>query len=297
MSTEITSYTTNEEVTSINEYYVNGDGSVNYDAIAEAIKTGDEVNFNTEDLICAYLQGTGALPDFMMSPESYLGSPDDYPWLWETEVVESLQQLGDLYGNNNGVFDEGDLASVQNFLTWGGVTTSTTESGESSESGESDESTIDQIEDYLESEGIDEETSEDTAEEVYNLFNVNDLSEVMSLFISMGNPGIALLMYVAYGLSGATRELQEAAKGVMEESNEEMEDLLDELQDIDPEDISAQYDSQAISQQLGVITTVLSTMGEFIQNAQDVLDQMIELASNLSEQSTNTLRTVNRNIG
>lgn len=290
MATEITSYTTNEEVTSINEYYINGDGSVNYDAIAEAIKIGDEANFNTEDLICAYLQGTGELPDFMMSPESYLGSPDDYPWLWETEVVESLQQLGDLYGNNNGVFDEGDLGSVQNFLTWGGVTTSTTD-------GESDESVIDEIEDYLESEGIDEEASEDAAEEVYNLFNVNDLSEVMSLFISMGNPGIALLMYVAYGLSGATRELQETALDVMEDSNEEMEDLVDDLQDIDPEDISAQYDSQAISQQLGVITTVLSTMGEFIQNAQDVLDQMIELASNLSEQSTNTLRTVNRNIG
>lgn len=287
MTTQITDYTSQEEVQSIYDFYAEEDGSVNYDEISSAIQTGDTTNFTIEDLITAYMQGTGGeLPEFMLTPEASMPNPDDFPWLWEDSVVFSLQQLGDLYGNNDGAFGEGDLQSIRDLLSWG-----------ESAIGASDDGLIDDIESALEEMGVDEENSDEAAEEIYNLFNVNDLSEVMSLFLSMGNPGVALLLYTAYGLAPATQALQEAATDVIEDGNKEMEDLLDDLGDIDPEDITAQYDSQVISQQLNVVSTVLQTMGQFIQDAQDVIDQMIELASNLSEQASQTTASVTRNIG
>lgn len=287
MTTQITDYTSQEEVQSIYDFYAEEDGSVNYDEISEAIQTGDDSNFAIEDLITAFMQGSGGeLPEFMLTPEASMPNPDDFPWLWEDSVVFSLQQLGDLYGNNDGAFGEGDLQSIRDLLSWGETATGT-----------SDDGLVDEIESALEEIGVDEEDSDEVAEEIYNLFNVNDLSEIMTFFLGMGNPGVALLLYTAYGLAPATRELQEAAVEVIEDGNDEMEDLLDDLGDIDPEDLNAQYDSQVISQQLNVVSTVLQTMGQFIQDAQDVIDQMIELASNLSEQASQTTASVTRNIG
>lgn len=286
---QITSSTSTEEVQSVYTYYVQSDGSVDYAAIATAIETGDDSNFDIDDMITAYLQGQGQLPDFMMSPEAYLGNPEDYPWLWQEDVVASLQQLGDLYGNNDGVLDSGDLASIKNFLTWGGLFDSGTS--------EIEKDLISQIEDALSDMGADDDVASGAADNIYNLFNTNDLSEVMTLFLSMGNPGVALLLYVAYGLAPETQNLQQAAVDVIEDSNKQMEDLMDDLKDIDPEDIEAQYESQAISQQLSVISSVLSTMSQFIQDAQNVIDKMLEMASNLSQQSNQTVSSTIRNIG
>jgi len=286
---QVTSNTSTEEIQEIYNYYVSDDGtSVDYDAIATAIETGDDSHGSIDDMITAYLQGQGQLPDFMMSPEAYLGNPEDYPWLWETDVVSSMQQLGDLYGNNDGVLNEGDLASIRNFLTWGGAV--------DAETGELESDLISQIEASLEEMGVDEENADDAASDIYNLFSTNDLSEVMTLFMSMGNPGVALLLYVAYGLAPESQDLQEAAVDVIGDSNEQMEELMDDLKDIDPEDITAQYDSQAISQQLSVISSVLSTMSQFIQDAQDMIDKMLEMASNLSQQSNQTVASTIRNI-
>ena len=160
-----------------------------------------------------------------------------------------------------------------------------------------DSNLLGEVEDFLSSYEIEGEEADQVADQVYDLFSSQDLSEIMSLFISLGNPGLALLMYTAYGLGPQMQELQEAAVDVMEDGSEEMEDILDDIQDLDPEDLSAQYDSQALSQQLNVVSTVISTMSEFIQNAQDIVDEMIELASNLSEQTSRTTSSIIRNIG
>ena len=280
MTTNITDYTTNEEVQDIIAYYTDSStGAVDYDAIATAIENNDTSAGNIEDLITAYVSGTGQLPPVMMAPEAYPADLSDpaYAHLWTDEVTENLTQLGQLYSSLE--------ASITNFFTYGDSIDAV------------DSSLLAEVEDYLSNYGIEGEEADEVADQVYDLFASQDLSDIMSLFISLGNPGIALLMYTAYGLGPQMQELQEAAVEVMEDSSEEMEDILDDIQDLDPEDLSAQYDSQALSQQLNVVSTVISTMSEFIQNAQDIVDEMIELASNLSEQTSRTTSSIIRNIG
>lgn len=285
MTTNITDYTTNQEVQDIIASYTTGE-TVNYELIAADIESGNSTyGYDIEDLITAYVSGTGQLTPVMMSPEAYITDPDAYEHLWTEEVVKTLEQLGDIYGNANGTYDSGDMASIVNFLNYGDSIDAV------------DSSLLGEVEDFLGSYGIAEEDADRAADEVYDLFSSQDLSEVMSLFISLGNPGLALLMYTAYGLGPQMQELQEAAVEVMEDGSDEMEEILDDIQDIDPESLSAQYDSQALSQQLNVVSTVISTMSEFIQNAQDVLDEMVELASNLSEQTSRTTSSIIRNIG
>lgn len=275
----VTSYTTNEEIAAIQAYYTTEDGDVDYEAIAEAIETG-ESPYTTEDLLTTYVEGTSTLPPFMMTPEASIPDPDDpsVAHLWEEEVTSTLQQLADLH--------ESLRAAIENFL------------GYSDDAGVTESSDlIGEIEEFLEEYGVPEGEAEETARDIYNLFNVNDLSEVATLFMSLGNTGFALLLYTAYGLAPHMQNLQEAALEVMEDGNNEMEELLDDLEDLDPEDLSSQYESQTISQQLSVIATVLQTMTTFIRDAQDVIDQLLELSSNLSQGSDMVQGTIIRNIG
>ncbi|MBI2339105.1 MAG: hypothetical protein HYU99_01900 [Deltaproteobacteria bacterium] len=290
MATDITTYTTNEEVSAIYAFYTTDEGAIDYDAIATAIEAGDTSAGTIEDLITAYVSGTGQLTPVMMSPEAYISGPDDYLWLWEEEVVSNLEQLGDLYTSL-----EPAITDFLSHRTSSGSTEATSAATAVVAESALKASVIDDVEDFLSEYEI--ENTDEAADDVYNLFSSQDLSEVMSLFISLGNPGLALLMYTAYGLGPQMQELQEAAVEVMEDGSEEMEDILDDIQGLDPEDLSAQYDSQALSQQLNVVSTVISTMSEFIQNAQDVLDEMVELASNLSEQTSRTTQSIIRNIG
>ncbi len=280
MATDITSYTTNEEVQDIYEYYTNSDGSVNYDAIAEAIQAGDDSHFDIEDLIAAYVQGTGQLPEFMMM---LVGSPEDYPWLWTEEVVGNLEQLGDLYGNNDGTYNEGDLASIMNWLTWG--------SSDDVPTDPEDMTLLEQAADELSGYG-----SSDPSGTASALANEMSLSDSLSLFMSMGNPGLALLLYVAYSLAPQMQQVQEAALDVMQDSSDQMEEILDDMSNINPESLSAQYESQALSQKMGVVSTVLQEMGQFLQNTQDALDQVISLSSDLSAKTSRTIEGQTQNI-
>lgn len=274
---QITSYTSNDEVQSIYSYYANSDGTVDYDAISQAIETGDVSQFDMEDLITAYVTGTGSLPTFMMAPEAYISDPDSYSWLWEDEVVSSLAQLGDLYSGTS------IQAQIISFLNWSDANGITNSKG-----------VLAEVEDFLNR--YNKENGSPASNDVFNLFNVSDLSEVMSLFVGMGNPGMALLLYTAYALNPAMQEVQDAAIDVISDGTDQMADLLEELESIDTDDSSAQYESQAISQQLSVVSQVMQTMNTFIQNAQDIADKMLEMASNLSEKQSQTQGTMIRNM-
>lgn len=278
MPTQITSHTTNEEIQDIYEHYRRADGQVDYDAIATAI-LGNEGTYDTEDLITAYVSGTGTLPPAFMAPESFFADPSAYPQLWEDEVISSLQQLGDLYERSVGT-------AIERFLDFAD-TRAGTDSG----------SLLNEVRRFLDEEtGLDDEETERAAGGIIDLFNVNDLREIMTLFISMGNPGLALLLYTAYGLDPAMRELQEAALDVIGDSGDTMDDLMNDLQDLDPEDLTAQYESQAISQQLGVVTTVIQTMQQFIRDAQDALQRAVETSTNLSEGAQRGTESIIRNM-
>lgn len=285
----ITDRTSTDEVSAVQLYYTTDTGTVDYDAIATAIQNNDtSAGYDVEDLITAYLEGTGTLPEYMMSPEAFISNPEEYSWLWDEDVITSLQQLGDLHSS-----DATLLNAINDFIAYGPQATTTAEevSTDSTSSG------LSEIETFLSQElEMNEEESKGIANEVFNLFNTSDLSDVMSLFISMGNPGVALLLYTAYALNPQARDLQDAALDVIDDSSDEMEDLMDQLQDIDPEDVAAQYDAQAISQQLSVVATTLQTMTEFIQTAQDVVDEMMRLASELSRTSNQTTGTIISNI-
>lgn len=291
--TQITTYTTTEEVAAIYDdaAYKNADGSINYDAIAQDILDGDSITtanphgYNREDLLTAYVSGKGELPSFMMAPASTIPDPDadSVETLWDEPMVSSLHQLGDTM-----VHSDAYNNAVRDFLAHGGV------SGPISES----EAFINGI---MSMTGTDHEQADKVGKEVMDLFNVNNLTEVMHMFMAMGNPGIALLLYTAYGLNPAMRDLQEAALGVMDELSSQQDELLGKIQDLsdsatDTPDPSAQYDSQVISQQLDVIKTVLQTMTQFMQNAQDAIKQTSEMASNLSEELSRTIDSIIRNI-
>lgn len=286
--TQITTYTTTEEVAAIyaDAAYQNADGTVNYDAIAADILDGVNASgYNREDLLTAYVSGTGAIPSFMMAPAATILDPDadEYEGLWDDPVVSSLQQLGDTMVNSE-AYDN----AVREFLAYGGV------SGPVSES----EAYINGI---MQVTGEDKNTARHIGDGIAEAFGGANLTEVMHLFMAMGNPGIALLLYTAYGLNPAMRDLQDAALEVMDEMSTQQSDLVGQLQDIadtiGPDDMGVQYDAQVITQQLDVIKTVIQTMAQFMQNAQDAIKQSSEMASNLSEQLSRTIDSIIRNIG
>lgn len=272
---QITSYTSTDEVQSIYDAYKLADGTVDYLAIANAIEAGDDSQYAIDDLITAYVEGTGSLPPFMMAPASYIADPDAYSWMWEDETVQSLQQLGDLY---KGTSVEQQIKAFFAYSDGKGVTDT--------------QGLLSQVDQFLQENGIG--NSNQTAQDIYNLFNTNDLKEVMSLFIGMGNPGMAILLYVSYGLAPQMRDVQEAALDVIDDSSSQMDDMISQLQSLDASDTSSQYEAQAVSQQLGVVAQVLQTMGQFIQQAQQISDQMIQTASNMSEAYYRSLEYINQ---
>lgn len=264
---QITTNTSTEEIQSIYDYYQN-----DFNKIAAAIAS-DDSKFDTDDLITAYVQGTNQLPGFM--PDAILEGPEKFPQLWEDNTVKSLQELGDLYQGK-------DLAAqIQNFLK----AETDYKNSQQKKNTEKKPSLLDEVQAFLDGQDLSDVSDPDEAKKVFDLFAPGDLKDVMSLFMKMGNIGMVLLLYTAYGANEAKKELQSAALDVLSDLNDQKEDLLGQLQDLDPEDPQASYESQVISQQLQTITTVISTMLEFIKTAQEMVNKPLEMSSALKEGS------------
>ncbi len=94
------------------------------------------------------------------------------------------------------------------------------------------------------------------------------------------------------GLGGVVRDVQDGAIEVISDSGETLDGLIDDMRDIDPEDSEAQADMQEIQTQIDNVKTVMSTMTEFIKNAQDILDNIIEAAAALNEKQSRTASSI-----
>jgi len=94
------------------------------------------------------------------------------------------------------------------------------------------------------------------------------------------------------GLGDVVRGVQEEAIEVISDSGETLDDLIDDMRDIDPEDSEAQADMQEIQTQIDNVKTVMSTMTEFIKNSQDILDNIIEAAAALNEKQSRTASSI-----
>lgn len=270
----LTDETTAEEQAAIEAAYTitNPDGTVtiDYDALDDAIQAYDPANhtYSIEDMIAVYVAGRQQLPTALATAGS-LADPDAYAHLWSYEVRSSLQQLGDVYT------DQAD--EIAAFLAL------------------DPRDAVARGEDLL-NRILESMDDADDPEEFRNLFNPQDLSEVMSLFMGFGNPGLALLLYTAYGLSPAMQDLQESALEVMEDAELVIEDVLSEMQTIGADDEDAQSRTQALQRQMEIARSVQEMMREFIRNAQQSIDQSNQMASNLSEQTTQAQMGIIRNM-
>jgi hypothetical protein len=277
------SQTTAAELEAIRAFYSDQNGQVDYDAIAHDIQVGDASHGQIEDLITTYVLGTGALPDFMMAPEAFIQDPDQVAYLWTDEVTQTLTQLGDLY---QGVHDP-----VQAFETFLNDLRGQSEP----------DSALAAARDFLDrnAPAMDEGDREEVANEIFDLFNTDDLRDIMSLFIGMGDPGMTLLLYAAYGKAPATQELDEAALEVLQGQEDLRTDIMDDFAAMadDPENPENQFLSQELNQKLSTINTVNSAMTEFIRNAQEGLDRLIQMASQMSDSRSRLNEGIIRNIG
>ncbi|MDO8518886.1 MAG: hypothetical protein Q7T11_01830 [Deltaproteobacteria bacterium] len=287
LMTQITTYTSTEEVAAIYAHagYQNEDGTVNFDAIAQDILDGEfPVPFTREDLLSAYVSGTGDLPSFMtMALESSIPDPDAdaVESLWDEPVTSSLMQLGDTMVNSE-AYD----TAVETFLRHGGISPELAEAQvlESELMGLASESGV--------------PITEETAEGIYDLFKAEDLTDMLHLFMQMGNPGMALLLWTAYALAPAMQELQEECLVVLEELNAQQGDLMGQVQgiadNISPDDLGAQYEAQVINQQLDVIKTVIQSMMQFMTTAQDTIKIGSEAAAQYTSNVAQNLESILR---
>lgn len=265
---QITDATSNAEAQEILTYYTT-DAGINQAQWAQDIQDGT-VPFDLIDVITAYSVTFGTFP---FAPEAYLADPDSIPEeVWSDEVVNSLLQLGDLYPNLS--------TQIDNFLQFG------------SEQGSLDSATI------LEAERLIAEaaSNSESDDETLNLFQAGDLKEVMSAYMAMGNPAIALLLYAAYGLGPATQNLLEKLNDKGEDFISELEDIADEIDSYSADDPQTQILLQSSSNKQQTVSAQLQINIQFMQNVINPLNELIQAASNMSESTSQTNSMVIRNL-
>jgi len=291
-----------------------GDGKVDA-GMAVLTQIGDAISTGTspegvayEDLVSFFIDQTGDLPPAGIPGPDQLGTD---AWADDGALVETLNQW------RVEALDT-DLATALETL----ITTNTT----------LDISTVADTEEFISDyysglEAADATGGEGSLDDMPNL-----VTNMVNICMNFGNPGMALLAYVVgfdaevseedvtdegedesidgvmgtadidegeivdvvqyKGLGGVVRGVQEEAIEVISDSGETLDDLIDDMRDIDPEDSEAQADMQEIQTQIDNVKTVMSTMTEFIKNAQDILDNIIEAAAALNEKQSRTASSI-----
>lgn len=276
MPEAITPYTSVEEVQAIITAY-NGD----MEAIAEDIAENDEHIANVEDLLVTFVTETGDLP-----PSMLLEDPEAFPAAWQDEdkIVPTLEHLGDLEQYK----DQPLAKQINAFLTLFQGT-----AGDSDEDG-----ILKEIEDFLAEEGgLDGDDAAQVAQNTVNLYNEFDLKEAMFMFMKMGNPGFALLLYVAYQLAPMAAESQEEMTTMYEDLIYELEDQKYNMEGLDAGDEQSQIELQTINTEISTLTTKLQVVTEIIKQLQDMVDMIAEEASQLSQTTNKVNELIIQNTG
>lgn len=265
-TTSIGPNTTQAEYDAILAHYGNDSA-----AIAQAIENQD-ATFEQEDLIAAFLQMEQSVPTSWL----LLGPGDDsLDYIWDD--IESQETLLSWQTSH-----PGSVAAQQitDFMAVIGVG--------SGNILEETQDLIDQLSN-LTGEGELQE------EGFLNLFNNGDIQQVMGAFFQI-NPGLGLLFYLAFVYKESKDELQDAALGLIEDAEFEREVVLDDILDVSSTDEDAQSQTTALNQQMQVINSVIQTMIEFIQNAEEAFNSFIQTAGNMSDAFWNTNNAMSQNI-
>lgn len=272
------SQTTQQEYDAILASYTGQDGQIDLAAWADDIQHNNEAHGNVEDLISAYVAETGTLPDFMMAPEAFIGSPDDYAFLEEDVVTQTLTELGQLYQNVQQPIEQMEalLADLRG-------------QGEPG-------SPLDAARAFLDSHMPGADDSESTGEQLYDLFNTHDLRDIMSLFIGMGSPDIVLLLYTAFGKVPSTQEADEVILDKLQEIDDEEQDIIDEIADLDSADPESNTLMTELNQRRSTLSTIRNTLMEIMKKFEDSLDRTIQMASQFSDSESRLSESIIRNI-
>lgn len=165
--TTISTYSAEDE-TKIASGYAAADGSVDFDAIATAIQNNDSSVAAVEDLLSYYMDNKGDVPDMLVS------SPDSVSYLWDDpEVMGTLQE----WRRELPDYTSQMVTDLTTFLELGGQDVSTIADA----SAFIMENMMDGANGSM-LEGFDDIT--------------NLVTDMVTIMMKMGNPGMALLAYV-----------------------------------------------------------------------------------------------------
>lgn len=272
----ITNYTSTEEQQAILSQYRGPDGATNRQAWESDIDRWDDdasirdrwqaLGIDIEDLLTVYyIENNSTLPAFLSNPATIPG-PDDI--IWSRDVAKSMEQLGDLPQNRGN-------AAIRQFLT----------------QLRDIKDPIARAEEFIRDAGRSGEEPVDTT-----LFLGQDLKEIMSLFMSMGNPGMAMLLYTAYGLEAKKNEFGETIFEGMEDTLDEIDSLIDELGDIEPDDPTGNAEQQRIQQAISQLNTRIQTYTQMWTQIEGISEQLLQAASSFERSTRQTGLDIARNI-
>ncbi len=282
-------HTTQDDLNAIQAHY--GD---NYAAVDQAILTGVTGPFQVEDLIDYRVRFSGELPDALVQAmEGSLPNPESKAWLWEENEVATYQ-----FWRNTEAANDGPLHQLLAFIEANNLASVDTDTSGSPAQGSVLDEIRDRISQWNENEMDPDVEGKDRLDESLNLFHVGDLKEMMSLLLDMGNPGMALMFYFAWGLNPAIRDVEEEAMAIYEDAISEMEELADNAASaMELDSPEGQAEAQRLNQQLGVINTVVQLMSQFMQQLNSMKNEILQMASDLAASDSRTKSAVIGNIG
>jgi hypothetical protein len=325
----ISTYTTDDQQAIYNAYTLDADGDGKVDAtydtngdgkvddatlltrIADDISAGTAPEgVNYEDLVSFYLDQTGELPPSGIPGPDQLGTD---AWATDGALVETLNQwrvekldnapleaaLQDLVYTNTGM-DPSVVSDTQEFINDYYANKSAAEAaGTSTDLTDAPDLVTNMVSICLAFGnpgmaliayivGFDAKISEEDVEE--------DDGEDETIDGPMGtadpDQGATVDVVKNEGLGDVVKDLQSTAMDVVSDGGDKLDDLINDLRDIDPEDSEAQADQQEIQIQIDNVKTVITTMTEFIKQAQDILDSMLEAAASLNEKQSRTQSSI-----
>lgn len=316
-----TTYNT-EDRQKIYNAYKNADGTTNFAAMEQDMQAHNEANAAVEDLLSFYIENKGEIPDFLLSD----------PSVSDTTLASQLEQLysdaefvqtaNEWRANLNADLQTYQTLAtqLQDFLTHTNADTSLT----------GDITNF--ISDWYESHGsLGGEDSENgsTSDDPQII-----MTNMMDIALKMGNPGLALLIYVMgnttevevedgdkfldpdgnivtvdaaagetkkvisknTGLGEVVMDFQENVVDELEDLYSEIEDMSDDIAALDPSDPNDQAELERLRTRISTSQSMAKTHTELLEMAQNLVDAILEAASALSERQFRTAGSIIQRI-
>lgn len=255
--TSISTYTAEDEAR-IEQAYIKEDGTVDYDAIAAAIISNDTTNGPIEDLLSFHLDRKGEVPGTILS------SPEAVAYLWEDPtVVGTLQE----WRRESPDMNSQMVTDLTTLLASGGA----------------DVSTIADADAFILENMANANTGGFDASKYDDVTNL--VTNMVTIMMHFGNPGMALLAYVlgfdasvseedvekdtAYSLQQTTAAEEAAETATEIAAGDELAPTDTEITNVDPAEVttanaSVDGDSTSVEASGESTTTEEALPGEYV---------------------------------